>query len=92
MNQQILVEKNPSIMKLEVMGVDDWPIWEKEVSSFPWSYDQTETCYLLAGKAVITPEEGDPVTIVEGDLVTFLAGLSCTWEITEPVSKHYQFG
>ncbi|MFP3875020.1 MAG: cupin domain-containing protein, partial [Thiohalophilus sp.] len=26
-----------------------------------------------------------------GDLVTFPAGMSCTWEIREPVKKHYDF-
>ena len=26
-----------------------------------------------------------------GDLVIFPAALSCIWEITEPVRKHYKF-
>ena len=88
----ILVEHNPSPMKLDVIGVYDWPIWNKEPSTFPWIYDQKETCYLLEGEAVVTPDGGAPVTIVEGDLVMFPAGMSCTWEIRRPVSKHYRFG
>jgi len=88
----ILVEHNPSPMKLDVIGVYDWPIWNKEPSTFPWIYDQKETCYLLEGEAVVTPDGGEPVTIVEGDLVMFPAGMSCTWEIRRPVSKHYRFG
>lgn len=88
----ILVEHNPSPMKLDVIGVYDWPIWNKEPSTFPWTYDQKETCYLLEGEAVVTPAGGTPVTIVEGDLVTFPAGMSCTWEIRQAVSKHYRFG
>ncbi len=88
----ILVEHNPSPMKLDVIGVYDWPIWNKEPSTFPWTYDQKETCYLLEGEAVVTPDGGAPVTIIEGDLVTFPAGMSCTWEIRRPVSKHYRFG
>ncbi|MFP3872853.1 MAG: cupin domain-containing protein, partial [Thiohalophilus sp.] len=78
---QILVERNPSPAKLDVMGVYDWPIWEKEESTFPWKYDRQETCYLLEGDVIITPEEGEPVQIQRGDLVTFPAGMSCTWEI-----------
>jgi len=89
---QILVEHNPSPAKLEVIGVYDWPIWNKEVSTFPWTYDQKETCYILEGEVVVTPEGGAPVTIKESDLVIFPAGMSCTWEIREPVSKHYKFG
>ncbi|HLD14425.1 MAG TPA: cupin domain-containing protein [Burkholderiales bacterium] len=88
----ILVEHNPSPMKLDVIGVYDWPIWNKEPSTFPWTYDQKETCYLLEGEAVVTPTGGEPVTIIEGDLVMFPAGMSCTWEIRQAVSKHYRFG
>ena len=89
---QILVEQNPSPMKLDVMHVEDWDTWEKEVSTFPWRYAQTETCFIIEGEAVITPHSGDPVTIVAGDLVTFMAGLDCTWEICRPIRKHYRIG
>lgn len=89
---EILIEHNPAPAKLEVMGVFNWPIWEKEESVFPWSYDQRETCYLLEGEAVVTPEGGDPVTIEAGDLVTFPKGMKCQWEIKSYVSKHYDFG
>jgi len=89
---QILVEHHASPAKLDIMGVYDWPVWEKEVSTFPWTYDKQETCYILEGEAVITPDDGsEPVTIEEGDLVIFPAGLSCTWEIIEDIEKHYQF-
>ncbi|AGP40227.1 hypothetical protein SCE1572_40435 [Sorangium cellulosum So0157-2] len=30
--------------------------------------------------------------IQAGDLVTFPAGLNCTWEVRSPVRKHYRFG
>jgi len=88
---QILVERNPSPAKLDVMGVYDWPIWEKEASTFPWKYDRQETCYLLEGDVIVTPEEGEPVQIQRGDLVTFPAGMSCTWEVRKAVKKHYDF-
>jgi uncharacterized cupin superfamily protein len=88
----ILVEHNPSPAKLEVMGVYDWPTWSKEPSTFPWSYEQSETCYLLDGVAVVTPEGGEAVTIQAGDLVIFPAGMQCSWEIRETVRKHYHFG
>jgi hypothetical protein len=86
----ILIEHNPSPAKLDVIGVDDWPIWEKEVSTFPWTYDRRETCYILEGEAIVTPSGAAPVRIVQGDLVTFPAGMQCTWEIRSPVRKHYR--
>lgn len=89
---EILCEHRPSPAKLEVLQVDDWPIWKKEVSVFPWRYDETETCYVLRGRFVVTPEGGEPQEFGRGDLVTFPAGLVCTWDVKEPVEKHYRLG
>lgn len=88
---EILLERNPSPMKLEVMGVYDWPIWRKESSSFPWTYQQRETCYVLRGRFTVTPEGGEPQAFRRGDLIIFPAGMQCTWEIHEDVEKHYAF-
>lgn len=84
------IEHKPSPAKLEVLAVDTWPIWTKEISTFPWHYDQTETCYILQGEARITVAD-TTVLIQRGDLVTFPAGLSCTWQVTQPLRKHYRF-
>lgn len=88
----ITVEHNPAPAKLEVIGVYDWPIWSKEKSTFDWQYEQKETCYLLEGDVIVTPEGGEPVHIQAGDLVSFPAGMKCVWEIREDVEKHYDFG
>ena len=88
---QILIEHHASSAKLDVMGVYDWPIWQKEVSTFPWTYDREETCYFLDGDVIVTPEGGDAVHMGRGDLVTFPKGMKCTWQILEDVKKHYNF-
>lgn len=90
--KQITLEHNPSPAKLEVMGVFQWPVWRKEVSKFAWTYNSDETCYLLEGEAVVTPEDGNAVTIKRGDLVSFPAGMNCTWDILNDVEKHYKLG
>jgi len=74
------------------LGARDWPIWACEVSTFPWQYDQRETCLLLEGEVTVTPDGGEPVRFGAGDLVEFSAGLCCTWDVTKPVRKHYRFG
>lgn len=89
---EIIIEKNPTDERLEALGVKDWPIWTKEASEFPWSYSDKETCYLLEGEVVVTPDGGTPVTFGAGDLVTFPAGMRCTWTIKKAVRKHYTFG
>ncbi|MCS6815279.1 MAG: cupin domain-containing protein [Cyanobacteria bacterium] len=89
---EISIERQPTPERLQQLGIASWPIWTKEVSEFPWSYDEPETCYFLEGDVVVTPTSGEPVHIGKGDLVTFPAGMSCTWQITSPVKKHYRFG
>lgn len=81
----------PDEAELSRMGVKSWPIWEKEISSFPWHYEQKETCYILEGNVIVEPENGEAVTIKPGDLVIFPAGMSCKWKISSPVRKHYNF-
>ncbi|MEL6439393.1 MAG: cupin domain-containing protein [Cyanobacteria bacterium J06621_8] len=88
----IELTSQPSQTHLEQLGVFDWAIWSKEVSEFPWTYDEAETCYFLAGEVIVTPDGGAPVTMGKGDLVTFPAGMSCTWKINRAVKKHYKFG
>lgn len=62
------------------------------MSKFPWTYGDSESCYLLAGKVTVTPDDGrQPATFGKGDFVTFPAGMSCTWDVTEAVDKHYMF-
>jgi len=73
-------------------GVFSWPIWTKEVSRFDWFYDDMEQCYFLEGKVTVTSEDGKKVSFGKGDFVTFPKGLSCIWDVQEPVRKHYKFG
>lgn len=89
---KIDVRHEPGEAELSGQSVRSWPIWEKEVSRFPWTYDDRETCYLLEGEVVVTPEGGEPVTLRAGDLVVFPAGMSCTWDVKKAVRKHYSFG
>ena len=88
---KIKVEKNISEEQLQKMGVNTWPIWTKEVSEFPWSYDAQETCYILEGNVEVTSDDGEKFIIGKGDFVTFPKGLSCIWKITQNIKKHYHF-
>ena len=88
----IKVEHNPDVAHLNALSALSWPIWTKEVSTFPWTYDQREICYFLDGEVIVTPDGGEPVRIGQGDLVTFPVGMSCTWDVRVPVRKHYKFG
>ncbi|MGL5940078.1 MAG: cupin domain-containing protein [Waterburya sp.] len=88
----ITVISQPSLEQLNELNVFNWSIWQKEVSEFPWTYDEAETCYFFEGNVIVTPDGEQPVIMGKGDLVTFSAGMSCTWNIISAVRKHYKFG
>ncbi|MFQ3573912.1 MAG: cupin domain-containing protein [Thermodesulfovibrionales bacterium] len=87
---KIEIEKISEEKKAQ-LNINTWPIWTKEVSKFDWHYDETEVCYILEGNVVITTSDGSKIEIKAGDFVTFPKGLSCTWEVIEPIRKHYSF-
>ncbi len=89
--QTIKIEHQPTQEQLNQLSVFSWAIWTKEVSEFPWTYDEQETCYFLEGDVIVTPKDGEAVTMGKGDLVTFPARMSCTWKIRSDVRKHYCF-
>ncbi|THB65067.1 MAG: DUF861 domain-containing protein [Desulfovibrio sp.] len=88
---EITIERGVAEDKLEQQGVFSWPVWSHDEAEFPWSYDETETCYFVEGEVTVTPQGGVPVTMGKGDLVTFPRGMACTWKITRAVRKHYIF-
>jgi len=76
--------------QINEMGINNWPIWTKEVSKFDWFYDSSEQCLILEGKIIVKHNEGE-LEINSGDFVTFPKGLKCVWNVIEPVRKHYNF-
>lgn len=89
---RIVVDHEPDETRLTQLGVRRWPVWERDVSTFPWEYFEDETSYIVAGRARVTPEGGATVEIGAGDLVRFESGLICKWQIVEPIRKHCRFG
>jgi uncharacterized cupin superfamily protein len=88
----ITVTSSPDPAQLERPGVTSWPTWGCEVSTFPWTHDEQETCLLLEGDVTVTPDGGEQVRFDAGDLVVFQQGLNGTWEVHAPVRKHFRFG
>ena len=89
---QIEVTSSCPEERIAAEGIRDWPVWCCEVSSFPWSYSERETCLLLEGEVMVPPDGGEPVCFGAGDRVVFPAGLRCVWDVRQPVRKHYRFG
>ena len=56
-----------------------WPIVDRE---------NTETCYIVSGRATITDDEtGQNTEISAGHVITFPTGWSGRWDVTETIRK-----
>ena len=71
-----------------------WGTWGCGVSNFPWTYSDDETALILEGEVTVTPDDKSlpAVTIKAGDFVKFPKDMSCTWDVTKAINKHYNFG
>ena len=84
-----IIVKKPTDKETEACKA--WPVWKCEPSTFDWEYTEKETCLLLKGRVTVT-DKTDSVSFAAGDLVIFPEDLSCTWNVHETVTKHYNFG
>ncbi len=88
----ILVKSPCSASIIIQYGIKNWPIWECEPSNFTWDYNEKEICLIIEGEANIKTEAGENYFIKSGDLVEFSSGLSCKWQITKRIKKHFRLG
>lgn len=65
--------------------------WECTTGTYHATYGAAEFVHLIAGRIVITPDGGLPVTVSAGDAFVVDADFKGTWEVTEPVRKHFSF-
>ena len=86
---KVIIQKL-STEEIERRGIKQWPIWEKEVSRFDWEYSGDEECLILEGEIIVETDK-ESYSIGVGDFVTFKKGLKCTWDVSKPVKKHYNF-
>ncbi|KAG5004376.1 hypothetical protein AAZX31_10G158200 [Glycine max] len=88
----ISVEHNPSKSRLSELGINSWPKWGCPPGKFMLKFDAQETCYLLRGEVKVYPKgSSEFVQFAAGDLVTIPKGISCTWDVSIAVDKHYKF-
>lgn len=88
----VLVEHDPSPLKLEVLGVFEWPVSEESGQRTHRCQPGTETSYILEGEARVDVPGQPPVDVSEGDLVTVMPQTECVWTITKAIVRHYSNG
>ncbi|CAA2978148.1 Hypothetical predicted protein [Olea europaea subsp. europaea] len=91
-NLRIIVQNSPSDSQLNELGIKSWPKWGCSPGKYLLKFDAQETCYLLRGKVkVYSKNSSEVVEFGAGDLVVIPKGLSCTWDVSVAVDKHYKF-
>ncbi len=88
---QITVRK-PTNNELKNLDINSWNPWSCDIERFTWEYSTKETAYILEGRVIVETDDGTAVELEPGDLVTFPAGLKCTWDVQEPIRKVFLLG
>lgn len=64
-------------------------IWEATPGTWRIHYDEWESCTLLSGHSVVTPDGAAPVHLRAGDTMVLEPGFSGTWQVIETTRKSY---
>ena len=64
-------------------------IWQATPGVWRVSYDEWESCTLIEGHSIVTPEGGEPVHLRAGDTIVLEPGFAGTWEVVETTRKSY---
>lgn len=63
--------------------------WEAAPGTYHATYTAYEFVHMIAGRIVITPDGGSPVTVEAGDAFVVEADFKGTWKIEQAVRKHF---
>ncbi len=63
--------------------------WEATTGSYRAVYTGFEFAHVISGHIVVTPDGGEPVEFTAGCAFVMEPGFVGTWEIKEPVRKHF---
>ncbi|GGB85350.1 hypothetical protein GCM10011352_08970 [Marinobacterium zhoushanense] len=87
------VEGDPSMTTwVEYTAKDESMIagwWTATPGTYHAKYASWEFVHMIEGKVVITAKGEDAVEVGPGDAFVIEAGFDGTWEIKEPVLKHF---
>ncbi|ESX12959.1 cupin domain-containing protein [Mesorhizobium sp. LSJC264A00] len=63
--------------------------WRASPGTYHATYTDYEFVHMIAGRIIITPDAGTPVEVGPGDAFVVEADFKGTWQIIEPVTKHF---
>ena len=63
--------------------------WEATPGTYHAIYKEYEFVHLLEWHIIITPDDGDPVSVKAGDTFVVESNFSGTWQIIDAVRKYF---
>ena len=63
--------------------------WQATPGTYHATYTDYEFVHLIKGRIIITQDGGEPVEVGPGDAFVVEADFKGTWQIVEPVTKHF---
>lgn len=84
-----ILERKITLARQVELGVHGWPTWKDGEGERTLPYADGEKSFFLAGRATLTLENGEEVTVEAGDLVLIPAG-QCHWRVHSQVRRHYR--
>jgi uncharacterized cupin superfamily protein len=64
-------------------------VWEATPGAWRVVYEEWESCTLLSGRSVVTPEGGAPIELGPGDTLILEPGFTGVWTVVETTRKTY---
>ncbi len=85
--ERILIEKAASPSKLEVLGVEAWPLEKLPSGRHVLDYATSEECCLVEGEAVLRCNR-QVEEVGAGDLLFIPRGVTVVWETAAGLEYH----
>ncbi len=63
--------------------------WEATAGKWRIAYAEWEYVLVISGRCVITGDDGTSITAGPGDSFVIEPGFTGTWEVSEPMRKHW---
>lgn len=90
---EVLGEEIPVRSSVEFTSEDDRilsGVWEAEPGLSRWEFtERGEVIHVLEGSMTVTPDGGEPETLVAGSAAVFPLGWQGTWEVHEQIRKFF---
>jgi uncharacterized cupin superfamily protein len=64
-------------------------LWQSTPGKWRIVYDEWEYFCVHKGRSIVTPDDGDPITLGPGDSLILRPGFTGTWEVLETTLKDY---